>query len=50
MQQIEYERGAYIVPVFLDRIIGVSSKVKGMKQYPNSDGPFGYNFRILSIG
>ncbi len=50
MQTIEYERGAYIVPVFLDRIIGVSSKVKGMQQYPNSDGPFGYNFRILSMG
>lgn len=50
MQTIEYERGAYVVPVFLDRIIGVSTKVKGMQSYPNSDGPFGYNFRILSLG
>lgn len=50
MQTIEYERGAYVVPIFLDRIIGLSKTVKGAEQYPNSDGPFGYNFRILSIG
>ena len=50
MQAIEYERGAYIVPLFLHTIVGLSDAVTGATAYPNSDGPFGYNFRILSLG
>ncbi len=49
MQQIEYQTGAYIVPLFADAVIGLSDSVTGTASYPNSDGAFGYNFRILSI-
>jgi len=49
MQQIEYDSGAYIVPLFMSTVVGISDKVTGAKPYPNSDGAFGYNFRILGI-
>lgn len=50
MQKIEYEQGAYIVPLFLNALVGVSNSVTGMQAYPNSDGAFGYNFWTLSLG
>jgi len=49
MQQIEYDSGAYIVPLFLSTVVGLSDKVTGAQAYPNSDGAFGYNFRILGL-
>ncbi|SDY99471.1 ABC transporter substrate-binding protein [Herbiconiux ginsengi] len=50
MQTIEYDSGPYIVPMFLDALVGLSDDVSGATAYPNSDGAFGYNFRILSLG
>jgi peptide/nickel transport system substrate-binding protein len=50
MQTIEYNSGAYIVPIFLNTLVGVSDKVTGAAAYPNSDGAFGYNFWTLSLG
>jgi peptide/nickel transport system substrate-binding protein len=50
MQTIEYDSGPYIVPLFLDALVGLSDEVSGATAYPNSDGAFGYNFRILSLG
>lgn len=49
MQTIEYERGPYIVPIFVDAIIAHSPKVSGMTAYPNTDGPLGYNFNLLRL-
>lgn len=49
MQKIEYDSGAYIVPLFLSTVVGISDKVTGAQAYPNSDGAFGYNFRILGL-
>ncbi|MFT4110057.1 ABC transporter substrate-binding protein [Propionicimonas sp.] len=49
MQTIEYDSGAYIVPLFLSTVVGLSATVTGAQAYPNSDGAFGYNFRILSL-
>jgi peptide/nickel transport system substrate-binding protein len=49
MQTIEWERGPYIVPIFLHTVVGLSDTVSGASAYPNSDGPFGYNFWGLSI-
>lgn len=49
LQQIEYDSGAYLVPLFMHTIVGVSDKVTGATAYPNSDGAFGYNFRILGL-
>jgi peptide/nickel transport system substrate-binding protein len=49
MQTIEYDRGSYIVAVFVDSVSAYSSKVTGYKPYPNSDGPSGYNFKDLSF-
>lgn len=49
MQEIEYQTGAYIVPLFIDAVVGLSNSVTGAASYPNSDGAFGYNFRILSL-
>lgn len=50
MQTIEYERGSYIVPLFLEALVAHSSSVTGFEPYPNSDGAIGYNFYTLSIG
>ncbi|GAB3596593.1 ABC transporter substrate-binding protein [Microbacterium tumbae] len=49
MQEIEYDRGSYIVPLFLHTLVGLSDEVTGAAAYPNSDGAFGYNFWILSL-
>lgn len=49
MQQIEYDSGAYVVPLFLNTVVGISDTVSGAQAYPNSDGAFGYNFRILGL-
>lgn len=49
MQTIEYESGSYVVPVFLNTIVGHSDAVTGFAAYPNTDGAIGYNFNILSI-
>jgi peptide/nickel transport system substrate-binding protein len=49
MQQIEYDSGAYIVPLFMSTVVGISDKVTGTATYPNSDGAFGYNFWILGL-
>lgn len=47
MQEIEYERGPYVVAIFLNSITAHSSAVGGFETYPNSDGPVGYNFAGL---
>ncbi|WP_116951938.1 ABC transporter substrate-binding protein [Jiangella endophytica] len=47
MQAIEYDRGAYVVAVFLNSITAHSTTVTGFEAYPNSDGPVGYNFSSL---
>ncbi len=49
MQTIEYERGSYIVPIFINTMVAHSSKVGGFKPYPNTDGALGYNFNLLTI-
>ncbi|HEY0260008.1 MAG TPA: ABC transporter substrate-binding protein [Lacisediminihabitans sp.] len=49
MQKIEYDRGSYIVALFVDSVSAYSAKVTGYKPYPNSDGPSGYNFKDLSF-
>lgn len=48
MQQIEWDRGAYIVPIFLDKVVGHADSVTGMQPYPNTDGAIGYQFWTLS--
>ncbi len=50
MQQIEYERGPYVVPLFVNNLSAYDTKVTGYQPYPNSDGPSGYNFKDMSIG
>ncbi|MFT4029833.1 MAG: ABC transporter substrate-binding protein [Protaetiibacter sp.] len=49
MQTIEYERGSYIVPLFMDALVAHSAEVSGFEAYPNTDGAIGYHFSILSI-
>ncbi len=49
MQGIEYERGSYIVPIFINTLVAHSSKVSGFEPYPNTDGAIGYNFNTLVI-
>jgi peptide/nickel transport system substrate-binding protein len=49
MQAIEYERGSYIVPIFINTLVAHSSKVGGFMPYPNTDGALGYNFNLLTI-
>ncbi|MDR0515318.1 MAG: ABC transporter substrate-binding protein [Coriobacteriaceae bacterium] len=49
MQTIEYERGSYIVPLFMNTLVAHSAKVGGFKPYPNTDGAIGYNFNLLTI-
>lgn len=48
MQQIEFDRGAYIVPIFLDKVVAHSDSVTGMQPYPNTDGAIGYHFWTLA--
>lgn len=48
MQQIEHDRGAYIVPIFLDKVVAYSDTVTGLEPYPNTDGAIGYHFWTLS--
>jgi peptide/nickel transport system substrate-binding protein len=49
MQTIEYERGSYIVPIFMNTLVAHSSKVSGFQPYPNTDGVIGYNFNLLKL-
>ena len=49
LQKIEYERGSYIVPVFMDTLVAHSSKVSGFEPYPNTDGAIGYHFNTLVV-
>ncbi|MDI2098728.1 ABC transporter substrate-binding protein [Ruicaihuangia caeni] len=49
MQRIEYERGAYVVAIFVDNISAYSAKVSGYQPYPNADGPSGYNFKDMTV-
>lgn len=49
MQQIEYDRGAYVVAVFLDSISAYAANVTGYSTYPNTDGGNGYHFATLSF-
>ncbi|MDR2715847.1 MAG: ABC transporter substrate-binding protein [Coriobacteriaceae bacterium] len=49
MQAIEYERGSYVVPIFINTLVAHSSKVGGFMPYPNTDGALGYNFNLLTI-
>jgi peptide/nickel transport system substrate-binding protein len=49
MQKIEYERGPYVVALFVNNLSAYSAAVTGYKPYPNSDGPSGYNFKDLSF-
>ncbi|HEY0217426.1 MAG TPA: ABC transporter substrate-binding protein [Cellulomonas sp.] len=49
MQTIEYERGAYVVAVFLDSISAYSSSLTGYSTYPNTDGGNGYHFNTLGF-
>jgi peptide/nickel transport system substrate-binding protein len=44
MQEIEYERGPYVVALFLTSISAYNSDLAGYQPYPNSDGASGYNF------
>ncbi len=50
MQEIEHERGAYVVAVFLDSISAYAANVTGYSTYPNTDGGNGYHFATLSLG
>jgi peptide/nickel transport system substrate-binding protein len=49
LQTIEYERGPYVVAVFLDALIAHQPGVTGFAPYPNTDGPLGYNFNLLRL-
>jgi peptide/nickel transport system substrate-binding protein len=49
LQTIEYERGSYVVPLFMDTLVAHSAAVSGFRPYPNTDGAIGYNFNILTI-
>jgi peptide/nickel transport system substrate-binding protein len=49
MQQIEYDRGPYIVPLFVNNMSAYASDVTGFQAYPNSDGASGYNFKDMSF-
>lgn len=49
MQAIEWERGAYVVAVFLDSISAYASSVTGYSTYPNTDGGNGYHFATLGF-
>jgi peptide/nickel transport system substrate-binding protein len=49
MQTIEYDRGPYIVPIFLDSLVAHAPNVTGFVPYPNTDGPLGYNFNLLRL-
>lgn len=49
MQTIEYERGSYIVPIFMNTLVAHSSNVTGFAPYPNTDGALGYNFNLLKV-
>jgi peptide/nickel transport system substrate-binding protein len=49
LQTIEYERGSYVVPLFINTLVAHSSKVSGFMPYPNTDGALGYNFNLLKI-
>jgi peptide/nickel transport system substrate-binding protein len=49
MQQIEYDRGAYVVPIFVNNLSGYSNAVSGYQPYPNSSGSSGYNFKDLTF-
>ena len=48
MQKIEYDSGAYVVPVFLDSVTAHTANVEGFEAYPNTDGPNGYHFDTLT--
>ncbi len=49
MQEIEYKRGSYIVPIFINTLVAHSSKIRGFEPYPNTDGAIGYNFNTLVV-
>jgi hypothetical protein len=49
MQQIEYDRGAYVVPLFVNNMSAYAADVTGYQPYPNSDGASGYNFKDMSF-
>ena len=49
MQKIEYERGAYIVPAFLDSISAYAADVSGYATWPNTDGGNGFHFAGLGF-
>ncbi|SCL19998.1 peptide/nickel transport system substrate-binding protein [Micromonospora pallida] len=49
MQKIEYDRGAYLVPAFLDSISAYAADVSGYSTWPNTDGGNGYHFAGLGF-
>ncbi|WP_214106204.1 ABC transporter substrate-binding protein [Acrocarpospora catenulata] len=49
MQQIEYDRGAYVVAVFLNAINAYSTSLTGYSTYPNTDGGNGYHFNTIGF-
>lgn len=49
MQAIEYDRGSYIVPIFMNTLVAHSDKIGGLEAYPNTDGALGYNFNTITL-
>jgi peptide/nickel transport system substrate-binding protein len=47
MQEIEWQRGTYVVAEFVDSLTGYSSKLTGYKPYPNGQAASDFGFREL---